>query len=382
MARIFITSFLSLICGWSCALSQEAAPSPTELSPDSVQALLIRKVAPVYPPLARQARIQGTVILKIVINKAGDVRDVQLFSGHPMLAPAAIEAVKQWKYQPYMADGEAIEVTTNVRVNFALAGGEPAQKGTVGDSPGGVMGGVIGSVVGSRPGAVLVSEGVYRVSEGEMRESRMEKIDPVYPPIAIQERIQGPVVLDLRIIQTGDVEQVSLVSGHPMLVSAATEAVKQWKYKPYVKDGTPVVVLTMVRLNFALSENDTVGTVSELPPSVLMKLTPTGERPTPLGGVPRRVRVSSGVSQGLLVSKVTPEYPPDARDQHIQGVVLLHVNLDKEGNVYNVELISGHPLLAPAAIDAVRQWKYRPYLLNGEPVEVDTQVQVNFTLAE
>jgi protein TonB len=63
-------------------------------------------VAPVYPPLARQARIQGTVILKIVINKDGDVRNVQSVSGHPMLAPAAVEAVKQWKYHPYTEEGK------------------------------------------------------------------------------------------------------------------------------------------------------------------------------------------------------------------------------------------------------------------------------------
>jgi len=79
---------------------------------------------------------------------------------------------------------------------------------------------------------------------------------------------------------------------------------------------------------------------------------------------------------------VNPEYPSDAREQHIQGVVILKVNIDKEGNVYNVELISGHPLLAPAAMAAVRQWKYKPYLLNGMPVEVETQVQVNFVLLQ
>ena len=68
------------------------------------------------------------------------------------------------------------------------------------------------------------------------------------------------------------------------------------------------------------------------------------------------------------------------RMQHIQGVVVLSAIIDKEGNVANVQLISGHPLLAPAAIEAVKQWKYKPYLLNGTPVEVETQVQVNFTL--
>ncbi|HKH99657.1 MAG TPA: energy transducer TonB [Candidatus Sulfotelmatobacter sp.] len=97
--------------------------------------------------------------------------------------------------------------------------------------------------------------------------------------------------------------------------------------------------------------------------------------------VPTRVRVSQGVMERLIIKKVQPDYPPDAIEQHIQGVVVLKVNIDKQGNVYKVELISGHPLLAPAAIAAVRQWKYKPYLLNGTPVEVETQAQVNFTLS-
>ena len=78
-----------------------------------------------------------------------------------------------------------------------------------------------------------------------------------------------------------------------------------------------------------------------------------------------RVRVSQGVMAGLLLSKVPPEYPAAAKDKHIQGVVLLRVIIDREGNASNLRLISGHPLLAPAAIDAVKQWKYKPYLLNG-----------------
>jgi periplasmic protein TonB len=96
---------------------------------------------------------------------------------------------------------------------------------------------------------------------------------------------------------------------------------------------------------------------------------------------PTRVRVSLGVSQGLLIRKVPPAYPPLARQARIQGVVVLQAQISKEGNIQNLQLISGHPMLAPAAIEAVKQWKYKPYLLNGEPVEVDTQVQVNFTLA-
>ncbi len=96
---------------------------------------------------------------------------------------------------------------------------------------------------------------------------------------------------------------------------------------------------------------------------------------------PQRVRVSSGVSQGLLVRRVNPTYPPLARQARIQGVVVLQAQISKDGSIENLQLISGHPMLAPAAIEAVKQWKYKPYLLNGEPVEVDTQVQVNFTLS-
>ena len=96
---------------------------------------------------------------------------------------------------------------------------------------------------------------------------------------------------------------------------------------------------------------------------------------------PTRVRVSSGVSSGLLIRKGSPNYPPLARQARIQGTVLLQAQISKDGSIQNLQLISGHPMLAPAAIEAVKQWKYKPYLLNGEPVEVETQVQVNFTLA-
>lgn len=96
---------------------------------------------------------------------------------------------------------------------------------------------------------------------------------------------------------------------------------------------------------------------------------------------PQRIRVSAGVMQGLLVSKVNPEYPPEAKDRHIDGEVLLKVNVDKEGNVYKVEPESGDPLLAASAMDAVKQWKYRPFLLNGQTVEVESTVKINFSLA-
>src|SRR6204780_5434009 len=100
----------------------------------------------------------------------------------------------------------------------------------------------------------------------------------------------------------------------------------------------------------------------------------------PKVATPQRVRVSSGVSTGLLVRKVTPTYPPLARQARIQGTVVLRAVISKDGSIEGLTLVSGHPMLVQSALEAVRQWKYKPYLLNGEPVEVDTEVLVNFTL--
>jgi len=101
----------------------------------------------------------------------------------------------------------------------------------------------------------------------------------------------------------------------------------------------------------------------------------------PKVATPQRIRISTGVSQGLLIKRVTPVYPPLARQARIQGTVILQAEISKEGTIQNLQLISGHAMLAPAAIEAVKQWRYKPYLLNGEPVAVDTQVVVNFSLS-
>jgi len=98
--------------------------------------------------------------------------------------------------------------------------------------------------------------------------------------------------------------------------------------------------------------------------------------------MPKRVRISQGVTSGMLLRKVEPVYPTIARQARISGQVVLRAVIDKNGNIQNLEAESGHPLLIPAAIDAVKQWHYRPYLLNGQPVEVETIVTVNFSLSQ
>ena len=95
----------------------------------------------------------------------------------------------------------------------------------------------------------------------------------------------------------------------------------------------------------------------------------------------KRVRVSQGVTQGLLVHKVEPAYPKIALAARITGVVQLKAIIGKDGNIKQLDALDGPPLLIPSAIDAVKQWRFRPYLLNGEAVEVETSVTVTFQLS-
>lgn len=95
-----------------------------------------------------------------------------------------------------------------------------------------------------------------------------------------------------------------------------------------------------------------------------------------------RIRIGGNVAKSQIKHKVQPQYPQEARDNRIQGTVRLHVVLSTAGKVQQLEVVSGDPILAKAALEAVRQWEYKPTLLNGEPVEVDTTVDVVFSFVQ
>jgi protein TonB len=98
--------------------------------------------------------------------------------------------------------------------------------------------------------------------------------------------------------------------------------------------------------------------------------------------VVQRIRVGGQVQQANLIRQPKPIYPPLAKQARIQGVVRFEAIIGKDGTIQNLRMISGHPLLVPAAQEAVKQWLYKPTLLNGEPVEVATVIDVNFTLSQ
>jgi len=104
--------------------------------------------------------------------------------------------------------------------------------------------------------------------------------------------------------------------------------------------------------------------------------------PPPTPQAPKRIRVGGQVESARLIFQPKPEYPPLAKMARIQGTVRLDATISKDGTIQDLKVISGHPLLVKSALDAVQRWRYQPTLLNGDSVEVATEIDVNFTLAE
>jgi TonB family protein len=132
------------------------------------------------------------------------------------------------------------------------------------------------------------------------------------------------------------------------------------------------LVNSLQRLSFRDESVPLFGIIGSLPPAV-----PGSARPK----LPSRIRVSRRVSESLLIKKIEPDYPESARQNRVEGSVVLGGVIDKNGDVEQLSVVSGPPLLVPAALEAVRQWKYKPYLLQGEPLAMQTQITVDFQLS-
>ena len=135
--------------------------------------------------------------------------------------------------------------------------------------------------------------------------------------------------------------------------------------------GDPIGVIGSPRVGSDMNNDFMHNLLSTVrPPSMHASLAPS-----------KPLVVSRGVSEGLLIHQVKPAYPPIALTAHVQGEVILQAVIGKDGTIQNLRVVSGHPMLIRASVDAVQQWRYRPYMLNGEPVEVETQVRVTFTIS-
>jgi len=186
----------------------------------------------------------------------------------------------------------------------------------------------------------------------------INRVEPVYPELARRARVEGVVILNVRTYEDGRVDQVKVANSRdPFLTRAAIEAVKQWRYQPFYLRGKRYPILFNVTVRFQLSYGlDDKNREREQ------------EKETPF-------------IKPEIIHKVEPVYPERARRAGIEGIVMLRIRTDNEGNVNSIEVLrSNSTILNQAAIDAVEQWKYQPLYRNGNPIPIVTIVAVKFKL--
>lgn len=226
---------------------------------------------------------------------------------------------------------------------------------------GGVVGGVLGGVVKGEEKDI--TRGAVR-AVGEIRPPRLiKKVNPSYPEEARRNRVEGLVILEARSNEKGEVDGVRILkSSAPVLNEAAMDAVRQWKYEPYYnQEGKPTPIVFTVTVRFKLRDVDT----EEFDRGAVK----AGEK--------------EAVKPPKIIEKVNPVYPEEARKAGIQGVVVLRVRVDEEGNVERVMVMkSESEMFNKPAMDAVKQWKYEPLLIDGKPTPVVFNVTVTFRLTK
>jgi TonB family protein len=285
-----------------------------------------------YPKEALAKRVQGTVVVEVSLTSTGTVSDAHVISGPEELRKAALQSVLQWHFT---ANGQGTS-KTQVTVDFHLPESVPTS---------------IRPVLTPAPS-----------SEEPLFVDRLILLMPE----SLKQKLESRLT-----VREGD--RLTDVAMND-LTAAANDVDEHLNVNVQRNAKGAVVVISLPLVGVA-------GGVSGGVPGGV----PGGVAGGISGGqeaVPSKIRVGGNVQAMNLVNKVTPLYPPVAKAARIQGVVRFTVNIGKDGTVQDIQLVSGHPLLVESAKTAVAQWQYKPTLLNGNPVDVVTTVDVNFTLTQ
>ncbi len=274
---------------------------------------LIKMVEPIYPRTAREARIDGSVVMEAQTDIYGRVQNVKILRSIPLLDQAAIDAVRQWVYEPMVIGGKPQSVIFTVTVRFDLK-----------DWP----------LKSASPN--VPAEGPVRAI-GEIKPPVLIKqVEPNYPKIAAEARVEGIVILEAQTDILGRIAAVKVLRSVPLLDQAAIDAVRQWQYEPMVINGKPREAVFTVTVRFTLDKGQ--------PSSASMRMIPADG-----GGTIR------------ILTSVAPRYPEEAERTKVEGTVILEASVDEEGLPDNIRVIrSVHPALDLAAIEALREWKFEP----------------------
>jgi TonB family protein len=245
--------------------SQAAGPGPGGATAGGTveTPTLLNRIDPVYPDAARQAKVEGIVILEATIDVRGRVQDVKVLRSIPLLDQAAVDAVKQWVYEPMIIDGRAVKAVFTVTVRFVLDKDKKKDEGVAGGVEGGIEGGVEGGVAGGVQGGVRSEEFEKKLKafeagaipcKDEINPPKLLKlVDPVYPPDAKQKGIEGIVIVAAKTDESGKVIDAMILRSIPGLDQAALDSVRQWVYEPLVIDGKPRKVIFTVTVRFVLN---------------------------------------------------------------------------------------------------------------------------------
>lgn len=283
--------------------------------------------------------VSGTVVIEASLNSKGEVSDARIVSGPEELRRAALESVLDWHYSTV----SALPPTVQITIKFDPPAGNPSSVQIVGNGP---------------------------------RHTSL-----ALPPATLGQLVfaNTPPEVEQRVRQKLTVHEGDLLTPEALLQMARTaqEVDEHFYVNPMLLNSPDGRRQATVR--FALGSRF-VSAPPAPPPPPPAGVTPPAAPDAP--APPQRIRVGGNVAQNNLMVKVTPAYPPVAKQARIQGVVVLNATINKDGTIQSLDVVSGHPLLVDAATDAVKQWVYRPTLLNGNPVEVTTQIDVNFTLSQ
>lgn len=286
---------------------------------------LLHRTGVAYPFDLQQQGVSGQVVANVTVNDTGEVTDAKIISGPDALRRTVLQSVFGWHFAV-----ESVPASHNfdVSVNFTAP-----------------------PIVGRRPVTAALVPALPSTQN-----KIISSIDVSMLPAALQERVSA-----LNTIHDGDTVSSQQINEYEAAVK---------KIDSHLNVGLVAIEPGKIALRVSLP-----GMIAR-PAAPALSFDPA--TPTP----PQRIRVGGNVQAMNIVQKVMPVYPQVAKQAHVQGVVKFQAIIGKDGQIENLELLSGHPLLAPAATEAVRQWVYKPTLLNGNPVEVITQIDVNFTLAD
>jgi TonB family protein len=320
---------------------------------------LLTQVDPVYPQDALDAGIEGTVIIEATTDAFGRVYKIGVLRTIPMLDRAAVEAVRQWVFEPMIVNGKPRGAIFTISVPFALKDRT------------------------ARPEVLTDTEPV-RIGAGGVTPAPLKKVDPVYPEVARRSRIAGEVILEVLVDVAGRVRDVKVVRSVPALNLAARDALAKWTYEPVLIDGKPVSVVFPVTVNFFLDKETPVVGPSRIEAQESASKVAAAEA---VAGEPvfsERSRANAGVALKPLkkLVHVEPRYPEIARQARVSGVVLLQAGTDIYGRVAAVKILKSIPLLDQAAVEAVRQWVYEPRIEDGLAREAMFVVPVVFALVD